>query len=85
MDRRLREYRERIKKIPHPLRKVAGVLLILGGVVGFLPILGFWMIPLGLLMLSSDFPWARRAYLSIVVWMRRRRHRKQRIAEKGRN
>ena len=28
-------------------RSVLGVLLIIGGVLGFLPILGFWMIPFG--------------------------------------
>jgi hypothetical protein len=28
-------------------RIVIGIALILGGFVGFLPILGFWMIPLG--------------------------------------
>ncbi len=27
-----------------------------------LPILGFWMFPLGLIILSIDFPWAQRAY-----------------------
>ncbi|MBB4001292.1 MAG: hypothetical protein V7704_21075 [Aurantimonas endophytica] len=38
-----------------------GVVLIVGGVFGFLPILGFWMIPLGLIILSVDFAAVRRA------------------------
>jgi hypothetical protein len=37
----------------NPLLRVAfGVVLIIGGVLGFLPILGFWMVPLGLVVLS---------------------------------
>ena len=38
-----------------------GVVLVIGGILGFLPILGFWMIPLGLLILSIDFAVVRRA------------------------
>jgi hypothetical protein len=37
-----------------------GAALILGGFLGFLPILGFWMIPLGLIVLSIDVPIVRR-------------------------
>jgi len=33
---------------------VAGLVLILGGLFGFLPILGFWMIPLGLSLIWLD-------------------------------
>ena len=36
-------------------RIALGVALVLGGIVGFLPILGFWMIPLGLFVLSGTF------------------------------
>ncbi|TGV62913.1 hypothetical protein EN803_36550, partial [Mesorhizobium sp. M2D.F.Ca.ET.160.01.1.1] len=42
------------------LRIVIGMLLTLGGILGFLPILGFWMIPLGLLVLSYEFAMIRR-------------------------
>ncbi|MEQ8355431.1 MAG: hypothetical protein RH942_07830 [Kiloniellaceae bacterium] len=42
-----------------PLRWAAGILLIIGGVFGFLPALGFWMIPLGILFLASGVPWVR--------------------------
>ncbi|WP_420558554.1 hypothetical protein [Roseovarius sp.] len=31
-----------------------GVLLIIGGIFGFLPVLGFWMIPLGVAVASLD-------------------------------
>jgi hypothetical protein len=42
------------------LRIPLGILLVLAGLVGFLPILGFWMIPLGLSLLAVDFPPAHR-------------------------
>ena len=42
------------------LRIPIGCLLILGGCLGFLPVLGFWMIPVGLVVLSIDLPAARR-------------------------
>lgn len=42
------------------LRLILGIALILGGVLGFLPIVGFWMVPLGLLVLSVDFARIRR-------------------------
>jgi len=38
------------------LRIPAGLLLILGGLLSFLPILGIWMLPLGLLLLAEDLP-----------------------------
>jgi hypothetical protein len=42
------------------VRIALGVLLVCGGLLGFLPILGFWMIPLGLIVLSVDLPLVRR-------------------------
>jgi hypothetical protein len=41
-------------------RIIIGVLLVLGGLLGFLPILGFWMIPVGLTILAIDIPAVRR-------------------------
>lgn len=54
------------------LRMLLGGALILGGLLGFLPILGFWMIPLGLIVLSVDLPWVRRRRRRLQVWWRRR-------------
>jgi hypothetical protein len=46
----------------HPLLRILlGLVLIVGGVLGFLPILGFWMVPLGLVILSVDLPPVRRS------------------------
>ncbi len=43
-----------------PARIAIGTLLVLGGIVGFLPILGFWMVPVGLAILAIDIPAVRR-------------------------
>ena len=40
----------------HLVRIPLALLLILGGVFSFLPILGLWMLPLGLLVLAVDVP-----------------------------
>lgn len=58
------------------LRIVSGVALVAGGLLGFLPILGYWMIPLGLIVLSVDFAWARRGRRRLEVWWGRRRSRR---------
>jgi hypothetical protein len=54
------------------LRILIGVLLVIGGLLAFLPILGFWMIPLGLLVLSVDIPRVRRWRRRFAVWFHRR-------------
>lgn len=54
-------------------RRVAGTALVGGGVLGFLPVLGFWMIPLGLVVLSVDSHPIRRARRKTEVWWGRRR------------
>jgi hypothetical protein len=68
------------RRIPVPanrlLRILLGVAAVLGGIFGFLPILGFWMLPLGLLILSIDFPPVRRfrrvATVRMVGWLKRK-------------
>ena len=51
---RLRAPKWRLVRVP------AGALLLLGGIVGFLPLVGFWMVPLGLAILAIDIPTAGR-------------------------
>lgn len=50
--------------VPFPQSKAGrvavGAGLVAGGCLGFLPVLGFWMVPLGLVVLSHDFAVARR-------------------------
>lgn len=49
------------------LRVPIGVLLMLGGVFSFLPVLGIWMLPLGALLLSQDIPWLKRATVAVMM------------------
>lgn len=56
-----------------PVRIGIGILLLAGGLVGFLPVLGFWMVPLGLLVLSIDLPVVRRWRRQLTVWWHRRK------------
>jgi hypothetical protein len=64
-------------RIPLPKSRVprmaVGGGLILGGVLGFLPILGFWMLPLGFLILSHDIAIVRRWRRRFAVWWTKKR------------
>lgn len=42
------------------IRVPLALLLIAGGFLGFLPVFGFWMLPLGLALLAFDLPFLRR-------------------------
>ncbi|WP_238382532.1 hypothetical protein [Tabrizicola thermarum] len=62
-----------------PIRFPVALALIAGGVFSFLPILGIWMLPLGLLLLAVDLPILRGPISALVIrgrhtarrWMRR--------------
>ena len=60
------------------VRLPAGVLLVLGGIFSILPLLGLWMLPLGLLLLAQDLPFLRRPTRRALLWMERRWIRWQR-------
>jgi len=49
-----------------------GIILILCGIVGFLPILGFWMVPLGFLVLAIDVPFVRPPLIKLLDWVERK-------------
>ncbi|MCL4676590.1 MAG: tryptophan synthase subunit beta [Pararhodobacter sp.] len=53
------------------LRLPVALGLIAGGMLGFLPILGFWMIPLGLLLLAIDLPFLRPVISALIIRLRR--------------
>lgn len=55
------------------VRIAIGVTLVIFGILGFLPVLGFWMIPLGLLVLSIDIPIVRRWRRQLTVWWHRKK------------
>jgi hypothetical protein len=59
------------------IRITLGIIFIIGGIFGWLPILGFWMFPIGLLFLSIDFAIARRWRRKLIVWWGRRKRGKK--------
>jgi len=63
-------------------RLALGWALVGGGLFGFLPVLGFWMIPLGLLVLSVDLPGIRRLRRRADVWVSRRLGRAARTQQR---
>jgi hypothetical protein len=69
-------------------RLLIGTLFCLGGLMWFLPILGLWMLPLGLLILSIDIAlvrrWRRRSDVRWARWrLKRRIARDQAKADRG--
>ncbi|TDH62488.1 hypothetical protein E2C06_11500 [Dankookia rubra] len=75
----------------HPPRRwprlLAAVALMAGGIFSILPVLGLWMLPLGLALMSDDVPWLKtplefsarwieRSWRRLrAAWQRRRRRR----------
>ncbi|MFD1252024.1 MULTISPECIES: hypothetical protein [Devosia] len=61
-----------------------GILLVLGGIFSFLPVLGIWMLPLGLLLLALDLIFLQgpvnmailRGSRKWTTWQRSRRDKK---------
>jgi len=61
-----------------------GLILVLGGIFSFLPVLGIWMLPLGLLLLAIDLPFLQgpvsgtilRVQRRWTLWRRERRQKK---------
>lgn len=54
------------------LRLPLAFLLMIGGLFAFLPVLGLWMIPLGLLLLAVDLPALRPPISAAIIRLRRR-------------
>lgn len=58
-------------------RIAIGILFVIGGLFSILPVLGLWMLPLGLLILSMDIGfvrrWRRRADVRWTRWRSARR------------
>lgn len=50
-------------------RLPAGLALIFGGVFSFLPILGVWMLPLGLMLIAADVPFLQRPMARFTMWV----------------
>lgn len=68
------------------VRVIAAALFILGGILSILPVLGIWMLPLGLGLLAEDVPgmkpslekafrWLTKKWRKLVVTWRKLRSR----------
>jgi hypothetical protein len=62
-----------------PVRIPLGIFFILGGIFSFLPILGIWMLPLGILLLAIDLPFLQgptgTAFVRVRRWWQQRKRR----------
>lgn len=54
------------------IRIPLGIMLVIGGLLAFLPVFGLWMLPLGLLLLAIDIPFLQRPVNSTVIGSQRR-------------
>ncbi len=59
------------------VRMPAAIILILFGLIGFLPIVGFWMIPLGLILIAQDVPVLRPPLARMLAWIERKFAKKE--------
>jgi len=57
------------------------LLLILGGIFSFLPVLGLWMLPLGLLLFAQDVPFLQGPLIRVLAWGERKWIERQRTKE----
>lgn len=53
-------------------RIIVGIMFVLGGILAFLPVLGIWMLPLGILILAIDIPVLQGPITRLVICGRRR-------------
>ncbi|MEH3118546.1 MAG: hypothetical protein PGN25_13380 [Methylorubrum populi] len=60
-----------------PLRLLAAILLILGGLFSILPVLGLWMRPLGLAPLAQDVPALKVPMERAACWIERQWRRRR--------
>ena len=64
-----------------PVRFPMALSLIAGGVFSFLPVLGVWMLPLGLMLLAIDLPVLRGPISALII---RGRRKARRLAQRWR-
>jgi len=72
-----------LRFLRHPYARLVriplGFLLVVGGIFSILPVLGLWMLPLGLLLLAVDIPLLRgpvgHLLVRIRTWWRSRRRK----------
>lgn len=50
----------RLRRASRLVRLPVGILMILAGFAWFLPVVGFWMLPIGVVLLAEELPITRR-------------------------
>ncbi|MEH6949782.1 hypothetical protein V4R08_00225 [Nitrobacter sp. NHB1] len=48
------------------------IVLIVGGIFSFLPVLGLWMLPLGLILIAQDLPFLQGPMARMLGWVERK-------------
>ena len=71
----LRRPSSRLVRIP------LAALLIVGGFLSFLPVLGLWMLPLGLLLFAQDIPMLQPPLIHMLAWVERRWNGRERAGK----
>ena len=66
------------KPSSHYARIPLAILLIAGGIFSFLPVLGLWMLPLGLLLFAQDVPILQKPLARMLGWIERKWMERQR-------
>jgi hypothetical protein len=63
-----------VRWLPRPASRWVriGLLLVIGGVLSLLPLLGLWMLPLGLMLRAEDVPLLRTWRDRVLNWIERR-------------
>ena len=67
------------------MRIPLALLLMLGGVFSILPVLGLWMLPLGLILIAQDVPMLEKPVAQSLGWMERKWEAHQRKKERRKN
>ena len=62
----LRKPSSRLVRIP------LAILLVVGGIFSILPVLGLWMLPLGLLLFAQDVPILQKPMARMLGWIERK-------------
>jgi hypothetical protein len=57
------------------------LLLVLGGIFSFLPVLGIWMLPLGLVLIAQDVPFLQKPMSLMLGWAERKWLARQKAKE----
>jgi hypothetical protein len=60
------------------VRLPIGALLVGGGLLSFLPVLGLWMLPLGLVLIAQDVPALEKPTARSLGWLERKWLERQR-------